>query len=476
MARIFICYRREDTSGYAGRLRDALSARFGAHEIFRDIDTIAPGEDFVAAMTGGIAKCRVFLVLIGRRWLRRERPGEHGVEDETDYVRREITAALEQNVKVIPVLVEGASMPAPAELPGPIRALAARNAIALDDEGWDSDVDRLVAAIAAAIDEPARHRPQWFAVKRTHAIALAAAALAVAIGSAVLVRKTPVAGPQPSAPAGSSASAVGRRRAPAGASEPAPPAASSAVTLPRGGEAEVGESTVQILEASRGQHTDETFLTLRVRLTNRGRYDTLLSTGIFRLLTGDQSTAPSNDLSDIVASETSKEGTLTFPVPAAASEGTLQITQGEERADVPLDFSGRRGLTAADDLEARRSGKATTAADVNPTTARMRFADLTCQVRSAVIRRYANKLTLTLKMRAINRGRYAVEFGDSHFRVLVDEDTARAPVSGVSVVVDGQADRDADIVFDLPLGTTQVVLRGRYNEATADLTLAWPAR
>jgi hypothetical protein len=59
MARIFICYCREDTSGHAGRLRDALSARFGSREIFRDIETIAPGEDFVQAMTRAIHSCRV---------------------------------------------------------------------------------------------------------------------------------------------------------------------------------------------------------------------------------------------------------------------------------------------------------------------------------------------------------------------------------------------------------------------------------
>ena len=50
VSRIFISYRREDAPGHAGRLYDRLTAHFGADQVFIDIDTIEPGEDFVSAI------------------------------------------------------------------------------------------------------------------------------------------------------------------------------------------------------------------------------------------------------------------------------------------------------------------------------------------------------------------------------------------------------------------------------------------
>jgi hypothetical protein len=152
VARIFICYRRDDASGHAGRLRDALSDQFGAAEIFRDIETIGPGDDFVQAMSRAIASCGVFLAIIGRHWVGAAAPdGTRRLDDPEDHVRGEIAEALKRGVRVIPVLVQGARMPRVRELPESLKGLAARNALALDDEGWESDVQRLAAAIRRAL-------------------------------------------------------------------------------------------------------------------------------------------------------------------------------------------------------------------------------------------------------------------------------------------------------------------------------------
>src|SRR6188768_2039919 len=100
--RIFICYRREDASGHAGRLRDALAAQFGAAAIFRDMEAIGPGEDFVQAMSAAIASCPVFLAVIGRQWLSSPTPHvARRLDDERDHVRREIAEALRRGVRVI---------------------------------------------------------------------------------------------------------------------------------------------------------------------------------------------------------------------------------------------------------------------------------------------------------------------------------------------------------------------------------------
>ena len=67
--RVFINYRRADTSAYAGRLADSLIARFGQDNVFMDIDTIPIGADFRDVIDRALSDCDVVLALIGRDWL-----------------------------------------------------------------------------------------------------------------------------------------------------------------------------------------------------------------------------------------------------------------------------------------------------------------------------------------------------------------------------------------------------------------------
>ena len=62
---IFIGYRREDTADVAGRVYDAMAARFGKARVFKDVNTIGPGVDFGAYIRGMLPQCRVALMLIG---------------------------------------------------------------------------------------------------------------------------------------------------------------------------------------------------------------------------------------------------------------------------------------------------------------------------------------------------------------------------------------------------------------------------
>jgi len=153
MAGTFISYRREDAAGYAGRLRESLERRLGASRVFRDVDTLRPGQDFVQAIETRLTDCRVMLAVIGREWASaRDMAGSRRLDDTYDFVRLEIAAALARpNVLVVPVLVEGAAMPSAAELPENIRPLARRHAVTVRDETWDTDVDRLVLVIESAI-------------------------------------------------------------------------------------------------------------------------------------------------------------------------------------------------------------------------------------------------------------------------------------------------------------------------------------
>lgn len=143
---VFISYRREDSAGYAGRLCEHLSRLFGAERIFMDVEDIAPGEDFVAALETRISGCHVVLAVIGPHWLStlqsRSAP--------EDFVRHEVGAALKRGVTVIPVLVGGASMPRSRDLPKPLAALSRRQALELRDGRFEDDLNALVNVLRKA--------------------------------------------------------------------------------------------------------------------------------------------------------------------------------------------------------------------------------------------------------------------------------------------------------------------------------------
>jgi hypothetical protein len=152
-ANIFINYRREDSSGHAGRLFDALSSRFPGR-LFMDIDTLQPGVDFVDAIEQAVASCDVLLVVIGREWLTVENAaGKRRLDDGGDFVRLELESALARNIRIIPVLVQDAPMPGADELPPSIARLARRNAIELSDARWAYDVHRLADTLQQILGE-----------------------------------------------------------------------------------------------------------------------------------------------------------------------------------------------------------------------------------------------------------------------------------------------------------------------------------
>ena len=151
MARIFICYRREDSSGHAGRLYDRLGARFG-DEVFMDIDAIGPGVDFARLIDETIDTIEAVIVVMGQEWLSSaDADGSRRLDDPEDLVRQEISVALARDVLVIPVLVQGAVLPKPADLPPELVGLTRHNAFEVSDARWNYDADRLVRALEEAL-------------------------------------------------------------------------------------------------------------------------------------------------------------------------------------------------------------------------------------------------------------------------------------------------------------------------------------
>lgn len=148
MPAVFLSYRRADTVAYAGRLADALEKHFGEGCVFQDIEAIAPGSNFVAAIDEAIASCAVLVVLIGDDWIsERAADGTRRLDDARDFVRLEVSSALRAGKPVLPVLVEGADMPPEEALPADLRALARLQGLELSDTRWDYDVERVANAI-----------------------------------------------------------------------------------------------------------------------------------------------------------------------------------------------------------------------------------------------------------------------------------------------------------------------------------------
>jgi hypothetical protein len=179
---IFISYRRADTSGHAGRLSDDLRQHFGRSVAFRDIDSIAAGADFVHALERAIDDARACIVLIGDTWLSaRAADGSRRLDRIDDHVRREIELALDTpRLVILPVLVEGATMPSADELPDSLQRLARLQAVELSESRWDYDVSRLAAVLrdAGVAAPPSRSLPRWLVPLLT---ALLAAVIAVAV-------------------------------------------------------------------------------------------------------------------------------------------------------------------------------------------------------------------------------------------------------------------------------------------------------
>ncbi len=133
-SRIFVSYRRDDARGDAGRLTDNLKLHFGDKQIFRDVEAIEAGVDFVEAINNAVSQCAVLLAIVGPNWLKAtDSEGRRRLDDPNDFVRLEIAVALQRNIRVVPVLVGGAVMPKAEDLPQGLESLARRQAHELSD-------------------------------------------------------------------------------------------------------------------------------------------------------------------------------------------------------------------------------------------------------------------------------------------------------------------------------------------------------
>jgi hypothetical protein len=480
MPATFISYRRDDAAGYAGRLHEALERRLGEDQIFRDIDTLEPGLDFVDAIGTRLRECRVFLAIIGREWLdATDAAGHRRLEQSHDYVRLEIAGALARpEVRVIPVLIEGATMPALETLPEDIRALARRHAMNLRDDAWDHDVDRLASVIAdvtkSSIAEPSIAGPAKSGQYGQSSRWLMAGAAVVALG-VLIVFLTRGSGDDSAATARSSIAATdsSNSTAASGSSAVSTPTQRYGVAVPR--PAEVAHRLFYTLFSANvtplGNGTSE--LRLRVQFANYTLHDANAWDASFRLVVNGQTLAPTGGLNEVVPGRSLRSFFVTFTIPATATgKAVLRVLDGDRVGELPLDLSTT--LRPPEDQEAEITDSLVHAImrSVLPDQhVLVRDGDVSVTVLRASTRRFVNVVRLRFAVRFANGGQYPSS--GAIFRLAVG-DQLLAPLDAPNVVVEPRSNESADVEFEVPTTATRVVLSGTIGQAAGELPVDIP--
>lgn len=157
--RVFISYRRDDSRADSGRLYDRLAAQFPGR-VFRDVGSIELGVHWEEAIASVLSQTDACIVVIGKNWISiKDEAGNRRLDNPRDMVREEVAAVLRRQIRVFPVLVGGARMPAEEELPADLQALCRWNAIELPEQHWEEAVQKLIKALGTAFG-PSGKLPQ----------------------------------------------------------------------------------------------------------------------------------------------------------------------------------------------------------------------------------------------------------------------------------------------------------------------------
>jgi hypothetical protein len=160
MGAVFVSYRRGDAEGQARALFNELTDLLGPDSVFMDVDSIALGRDFRQILQERLSSCDYMLALIGPDWLDiKDASGKRRLESSSDFVRQEIAAALRRNIPVTPVLVRGAQIPAPEQLPDDLKDLVFRNGFELSHTRWESDVREMFRRLGVVKTDTQRPQP-----------------------------------------------------------------------------------------------------------------------------------------------------------------------------------------------------------------------------------------------------------------------------------------------------------------------------
>jgi TIR domain len=145
--RIFLSYRRGDSRHQTARMRNELK-NLGFTHLFMDTSDTQPSERWDETVLKHLEDAQVVLAVIGPQWLAsHDGSGRRRIDNEADWVHRELRDSLENHRRVLPVLVDGARMPKPEDLPAGLKELAFHSAVTLRNDNFDDDVHRVATGI-----------------------------------------------------------------------------------------------------------------------------------------------------------------------------------------------------------------------------------------------------------------------------------------------------------------------------------------
>ena len=184
--RIFVCYRREDSAAEAGRLYSDLASKFGAKKVFFDVDANIPlASNFEEHINKFIGQSDAFVAVIGEHWLE-DKSGRRRLDNEDDYVRREIEMALDRGLPVFQAYVQSADAPPESDLPESLKQLAKLEGQPLIHRSWRQDSRKLIHELKGVRTRKFRYSRRWFAVFGS--VAVVAVLSAIAIAAPVFMR------------------------------------------------------------------------------------------------------------------------------------------------------------------------------------------------------------------------------------------------------------------------------------------------
>jgi hypothetical protein len=157
VTKIFISYRHDDAPTAVAWLTHTLSEQYGTENVFEYKDHAQPARDFRQVIGRAIRKCDVMLAILGKHWKLGRDEATTGIKSIDDWVRIELETAMQLALPVLPVLVEGATMPAAGELPETLRNFSFLTAVTIDtsNKNFHRDVQALVVQIDKLAQEGA---------------------------------------------------------------------------------------------------------------------------------------------------------------------------------------------------------------------------------------------------------------------------------------------------------------------------------
>jgi hypothetical protein len=151
MDRVFVSYRRSDAEFLAAELQSRLAQELDA-EVFFDLQSILPGDDWEAEITAALKHCSVFVLLLGRDWVGMQSGGKRRIDEEDDVFRIEMERALDSTAKIIPVLLGDVAVPKVSELPEGLHRIANFQVITIDSKHMEASINALIAAIRHGLE------------------------------------------------------------------------------------------------------------------------------------------------------------------------------------------------------------------------------------------------------------------------------------------------------------------------------------